>query len=129
MAGSATHIVRLEPVGVDMEVEEGETILDAAFRQGVAVPHGCKEGRCSSCKCRLIEGDVEMLKYSTFALNEYERDSGHILLCRAHAYSDIAVELLNFDEDLLKRSIPVREREGTLVGVEALTHDLRLFRG
>jgi propane monooxygenase reductase subunit len=40
----------LEPVGLEMEVEEGETVLEAAFRQGIALMHGCKEGQCSSCK-------------------------------------------------------------------------------
>ena len=65
----ATHYkVRLEPVGIEMDVEEGETVLDAAFRQGIALMHGCKEGQCGSCKSRLMSGDIELLKYSTFAL-------------------------------------------------------------
>ncbi|MCZ4344287.1 2Fe-2S iron-sulfur cluster-binding protein [Sphingomonadaceae bacterium G21617-S1] len=97
----AVHKVRLEPVGIEMEVEEGETVLDAAFRQGVALPHGCKEGQCSACKCILNEGDVELLKYSTFALSDPEKESGQVLLCRTLVYSDIEVELLNYDEDLL----------------------------
>lgn len=99
------HTVYFEPVGVQMSVAEGETVLDAAFRQGIAVMHGCKEGQCSSCKSLLVEGDVELKKYSTFALPDYERESGHILLCRTLAYSDLTVELLNYDEDLMRRSI------------------------
>jgi len=71
MPDKARHIVRFEPVGVEMDVEEGEWVLDAAFRQGIAVMHGCKEGQCGSCKCRLIDGDVEMDKYSTFALPDF----------------------------------------------------------
>ncbi|PGH55673.1 CDP-6-deoxy-delta-3,4-glucoseen reductase [Azospirillum palustre] len=120
----AVHTVRLEPVGIEMEVAEGETILDAAFRQGVSLMHGCKEGQCSACKCLLIDGDVEMLKYSTFALSDPERDSNHILLCRSLAYSDVAVELLNYDEDLLSRSIPVKDFNARLAAVEPLTHDI-----
>ena len=38
-----TYSVRLEPIGVDMEVNEDETVLQAAFRQGIALMHGCKE--------------------------------------------------------------------------------------
>lgn len=121
------HSVRFEPVGVEMEVEEGETVLDAAFRQGIALMHGCKEGQCSSCKSRLMEGDVELQKYSTFALPDYERESGHILLCRTHAYSDITVELLNYDEDLLSRSIAVRNFQGKVSRISSLTHDMRLL--
>lgn len=121
---AAVHKVRLEPVGVELEVEEGETVLDAAFRQGVALPHGCKEGQCSACKCILNEGDVEMLKYSTFALSDPEKESGQVLLCRTLVYSDIEVELLNYDEELLSRSIAVREFSGRLAQVEPLTHDI-----
>lgn len=127
MGDGAIHTVRFEPVGVEMEVEEGETILDAAFRQGISLAHGCKEGQCSSCKSRLVEGDVELLKYSTFALPEYERDTDHILLCRAHAYSDVTVELLNYDEDLLSRSIAVKDFAGKIKSIEKLTHDIRVL--
>jgi propane monooxygenase reductase subunit len=119
--------VRFEPVGVEMEVEEGETVLDAAFRQGISVMHGCKEGQCSSCKSLLIEGDVELLKYSTFALPDYERETNHILLCRTLAFSDLTVELLNYDEDLMQ---PLDRGEGiraTLTKISALTHDIRLL--
>ena len=53
MTDAIVHTVRLEPVGLEMEVEEGETVLNAAFRQGIALMHGCKEGQCGSCKSRL----------------------------------------------------------------------------
>ena len=123
----ASHTVRFEPVGVEMQVDEGETVLDAAFRQGISVMHGCKEGQCSSCKSRLVEGDIELLKYSTFALPDYERETDHILLCRTLAYSDLTVELLNYDEDLMRRSIAVKEFSATLRRISALTHDIRLL--
>ena len=126
-SGKKTHTVRFEPVGVEMEVEEGEWLLDAAFRQGIAVPHGCREGQCSSCKCVLLEGDIEVQDYSTFALPDYEKDTGHILLCRGYAYSDLTIELLNYDEDLLKRAIAVKTLPGVLRAVTRLTHDIRLL--
>lgn len=127
MPKSAVHKVRLEPVGIEMEVEEGETVLDAAFRQGISLMHGCKEGQCSACKCILTDGDVEMMKYSTFALSDPERETNHILLCRTLAYSDIEVELLSYDEDLLSRSIPVKDYAAHLTRIESLTPDIRLL--
>lgn len=120
-----THTVRLEPVGVEFEVEDGETVLNAAFRQGIALPHGCKEGQCSACKCVLNEGEVDLLKYSTFALNDMERESGHILLCRSIAYSDMEVELLNYDEEVLAKAIAVKPYTGRIAAIESLTHDIR----
>ena len=122
---SGAYVVRLQPVGVEFEIEENESVLNAAFRQGISLPHGCKEGQCSACKCILMEGDVELRKYSTFALNEMERSQNYILLCQTLAFSDIAVELLNYDEELLAKSIPVKNFAGKVVGVENLTHDIR----
>ena len=122
---SETYSVRLEPVGVEFEVEEGETVLNAAFRQGISLPHGCKEGQCSACKCNLVEGEVDLLKYSTFALSDGERENGGILLCRAIAQDDLVIDLLNFDEELLSKSIAVKDFAGRISAKESLTHDIR----
>ena len=127
MADVQVHKVRFEPVGVEMEVEEGETVLNAAFRQGISLMHGCKEGQCGSCKSKLIDGDIELLKYSTFALPDYESETNHVLLCRTHVFSDVSFELLNYDEDLLSRSIAVKSFPGRVAGVSALTADIRLL--
>lgn len=122
-----THTVRFEPVGVEMEVEEGEFVLEAAFRQGIMLMHGCKEGQCSSCKSILMEGDIELQKYSTFALPDYERGQDYVLLCRTQAYSDLVIELLNYDEDVLLNSLPVKEYAARIRAIEPLTHDIRLL--
>jgi propane monooxygenase reductase subunit len=118
------HIVRFEPVGLEIEVTEDETVLQGAFRQGVMLMHGCKEGQCSACKSFLIEGEVDLERYSTFALAEYEREEGYTLLCRAHAYSDLEVELLNFDEEMLKSGVPIQTLQAEVAAIEPLTHDI-----
>jgi propane monooxygenase reductase subunit len=127
MSSKEVYNVRLEPVGIEMEVEEDETVLESAFRQGIAVPHGCKEGQCASCKAVLIEGEIDLKKYSTFALNDMERDQDHILLCRTLAFTDLEIELLNYDEELLAYSIPVKDFDAEVTGITPLTHDIRLL--
>jgi propane monooxygenase reductase subunit len=122
------YVVRLEPIGIEMEVEEGETVLKAAFRQGIMLMHGCKEGQCASCKSILIDGDIDLLKHSTFALPDYEREQDYILLCRTIPYSDLAIELLNYDEEILKLAIPVKDYAGHVERIEPLTHDIRLLK-
>lgn len=119
------YSVRLEPIGIDMEVEEDETILAAAFRQGIPLMHGCKEGQCSACKSVLIEGEAEHGDYSTFALSEMEEAEGKVLLCRLYAQSDLEVELLNYDEEVLAEWVPAKKYAGTVAAVTALTHDIR----
>jgi propane monooxygenase reductase subunit len=120
-----THNVRLEPVGIEFEVEEDETILDGAFRQGLMLMHGCKEGQCAACKSFVLDGEVDMDKYSTFALPDYEQDEGWTLLCKAHAVTDLEIELINYDEEVLRSGIELRTVSTTVAAVEDLTHDIR----
>ena len=120
------HVVRFEPVGIDIEVDEDQTILRAAAEQGVMLMHGCKEGQCASCKSFLLEGeDVEHDRYSTFALPDYEKEEGYTLLCRAHAYEDLTIELLNYDEEMIRSGLPIVSAKAEVVANEPLTHDLR----
>ncbi|HMJ37336.1 MAG TPA: FAD-binding oxidoreductase [Baekduia sp.] len=119
------HTVRFEPVDLEIEVSEDETVLEGAFRQGVMLMHGCKEGQCSACKSFLISGEVDLERYSTFALADYEREEGYTLLCRAHAFSDLEVELLHFDEEVLTSSVPIQTVRTEVASITALTHDIR----
>jgi len=119
-----THTVRFEPVGIEMEADEDETVLNAAFRQGIMLMHGCKEGQCSACKSFLLDGDVDLDKYSTFALPDFEEAEGWTLLCRAHAYSDLEVELINYDEEALHGGTPPRTALARVTAIEPLTHDI-----
>ena len=121
----ATYKVRFQPVNIEIEVEERETVLDAAFRQGVLLMHGCKEGQCAACKSFLLEGDMTMKKYSTFALPEFESEEGYVLLCRCMPDSDLDIELINYDAELISSGVIVRELQATVVEVETLTHDIR----
>jgi propane monooxygenase reductase component len=120
------HVVRLEPVGIDIEVDEDQTVLRAAFEQGIMLPHGCKEGQCSSCKAFLLDGDdIELEKYSTFALPDFEKDEGFTLLCRTHAYEDLTVELLHFDEDMIRSGLPIQDAVAEVIANDPVTHDMR----
>ena len=108
-----------------MEVEEDETVLQAAFRQGIMLMHGCKEGQCASCKSVLLDGEAEHEDFSTFALSEMEQEEGKVLLCRLFAYSDLEIELLNYDEETLTSWIPARKLSGAIAAITELTHDIR----
>jgi propane monooxygenase reductase component len=120
------HVVRFEPVGIEIEVGEDQTILRAAAEQGIMLMHGCKEGQCASCKSFILDGeDVEHDKYSTFALPDYELEEGYTLLCRAHAYEDVTIELLNYDEDMIRSGLPIQQGVAEVVSRDAVTRDMR----
>jgi len=69
-------------VGIEMEVEEGETVLNAAFRQASRLCMAARKDNVAAASQQLIDGDIELLKYSTFALPDYESEPNHVLLCR-----------------------------------------------
>jgi len=121
-----THTVRFEPVGIEIEVDERQTVLRAASEQGLMLMHGCKEGQCSACKSFVLDGDdIELDHYSTFALPDYEREEGFTLLCRAHVFEDVRIELLNYDEDMIRSGQPIQTVSAQIVVNEPVTHDLR----
>ncbi|MGY1741209.1 MULTISPECIES: FAD-binding oxidoreductase [unclassified Blastococcus] len=120
------HVIRFEPVGIEIEVDSEQTVLRAAAEQGVSLMHGCKEGQCASCKSFLLEGeDVELDSYSTFALPDFEREEGQTLLCRLHAYEDLVIELLNYDEEMIASGLPLRRGTVEVLANEPVTHDMR----
>jgi propane monooxygenase reductase component len=120
------HVVRFEPVGIEIEVSEDQNILRGAAEQGIMLMHGCKEGQCASCKSFILEGeDIEHDRYSTFALPDYELEEGYTLLCRAHAYEDVTIELLNYDEEMIRSGLPIQQGVAEVVSKDAVTHDMR----
>jgi propane monooxygenase reductase component len=120
------HVVRFEPVGIEIEVSEDQTVLRAAAEQGIMLMHGCKEGQCASCKSFVLDGDdIEHDRYSTFALPDYELDEGYTLLCRAHVYEDVTIELLHYDEEMIRSGLPIQEVQAEVVAIGHVTHDLR----
>jgi propane monooxygenase reductase subunit len=123
---SGKHVVRFEPVGIEIEAGEEQTILRAAAEQGIMLMHGCKEGQCASCKSFVLDGDdIELDKYSTFALPDYELDEGYTLLCRAHAYEDVTIELLNYDEEMIRSGLPIQQAVAEVVSRDPVTRDMR----
>lgn len=120
------HVVRFEPVGIEIEVDENQTVLRAAAEQGIMLMHGCKEGQCAACKSFILDGeDIELDKYSTFALPDYELEEGFTLLCRAHVYEDVTIELLNYDEEMIRSGLPIQEAVAEVVSNENVTPDMR----
>ena len=73
---------------------DGENILDAGMSHGLDLPYSCKGGVCSTCKAKLVEGEVDM--DITHGLEADEMEQGFILTCQAHPISDKVV--VDFDQ-------------------------------
>jgi len=113
-----SYEVTVEPTGDVVEVEDGQTILDASLRQGVWLPFACGHGTCGTCKVQVLEGDVEIGDASPFALMDMERDEGKVLACCAIPESDLVIEA-DVDVDPDFEGLPVEDFTAT---VESLTN-------
>ena len=78
----------------EVPVREGEAILDAALRAGLDLPYACKGGMCSTCRAKVVEGEVAMdLNYS---LEPWETEAGFVLTCQSHPKTDRVV--IDYDQ-------------------------------
>lgn len=74
--------------------KEDDSILDAALRAGADLPYACKGGVCATCKCKVLEGKVEMAV--NYSLEPEELEKGYVLSCQARPTT--ANVRLSFDE-------------------------------
>ena len=119
-----SHTVTIEPIGEQIEVEDGQTILQAALRQGVWLPFACGHGTCATCKVQVLEGDVEIGDASPFALMDMERDEGKVLACCATVESDVTIEA-DIDVDPDFEGYPVEDYSATVTDIVDLSPTIK----
>ena len=74
--------------------KDKESILDAGLRAGIDMRYSCKGGVCSTCRCKVVEGNVEM--DVNYALEDYEVARGFVLSCQAFPITDKVI--VDFDQ-------------------------------
>lgn len=86
--------VKLDGITFDFDLGfEGDTILDAALKQGADLPYACKGGVCCTCRAKLVEGEVDM--DVNYGLEPEEIEQGFILTCQSHPRTEKVV--VDFD--------------------------------
>ena len=73
---------------------DGESLLDAALKEGLDLPFSCKGGVCSTCRAKVVEGKVDMAV--NYALEDAEVAAGFVLTCQSHPLTDSVI--LDYDE-------------------------------
>ncbi|HTN65810.1 MAG TPA: 1,2-phenylacetyl-CoA epoxidase subunit PaaE [Burkholderiaceae bacterium] len=89
-----TLVIDGNHVNFSMEKDK-ESVLDAALKHGIDVRHSCKAGVCSTCRCKVVEGKVDM--DANYALEDYEVARGFALSCQSFPVTDRLV--MDFDQD------------------------------
>lgn len=85
--------VSVEPFGWEFDVAPGQTILQAALAQGLPWPSRCRVGSCTTCRCRLIEGDVRALTDTSYVLTREQLDQRYVLACQSQPRGRVRVHL------------------------------------
>ena len=115
----------VQPSGRSFTVEGDETLLSAGIRQGLNMPYGCKDGACSSCKCKKISGEVQLGTYQTKALSDEERAQGLVLTCCATALSDVVLESKQVTS---ADAFPMKKMPVRIASMEKVSSDvMRIF--
>ncbi len=105
-----SYQVELKTSGKTFSVEADETVLEAALRQSINLPYGCKNGACGSCKGRLLTGKITHGDHSQSALSPADETAGATLLCCAHPQTDLLIEVREVQGggDIPVRKVPCR---------------------
>ena len=122
-----SYQLTIEPLGATIDVDDGQTVLDAALRNGIYLPHACGHGLCGSCKVQVQCGEVDIGEANPFALMDFERDEGKALACCATLQADTTIEA-DIDEEPDARIIPVRDFAAEVERIADLTPTIRAIR-
>jgi len=105
-------------------VDESETLLDGALRQGSAFNYSCRSGSCGSCQAVLVSGEVDPGEFSAKALSATAQAAGGILLCQARAQSDLVIEATELPPGA---ALPIRTLPCRVIELEKACHDVMVL--
>lgn len=113
--------IRVPASGHEFTAEKNETILEAALRQGVGLPYGCRNGACGKCSGEVISGSVSYDTNALRALAKKEYETGKTLFCQACASSDLEIKVreITRSPDIEIKLLPCRVDK-----MELLTSDV-----
>jgi len=116
-----SYQVTIQSSGHTFSIEPSETVLDAALRQGIILPYGCRNGKCGSCMGAIITGSVGYRNGLPPALEADAAALNQALFCQARPESDLCINIREVDaaRDIEIRSLPCRVNK-----LEQLAHDV-----
>ncbi len=113
------------PANLHFTVERDEAILQAAIRQGIGLPYGCRDGACGSCKSRLLEGRVIHGAHQDKALSAAEEAAGLVLTCCATPQTDCVIEARQVTA---AGEFPILKMPSRVLGLLRPTADVAVLR-
>ena len=122
--GKGEYEINTVPCGHRLTAREGETVLEAALRQGVNLPYVCRDGACGVCKGKILKGTVDYGTYQEGVLTEAEKTEGKALFCCAKPLSDLDIECHEVDKS---RQFPIKTLSFRVQKMEQAAPDVMLL--
>lgn len=113
------------PIKQHIQTESGANLLDVLRSNAIPISHSCQSGRCGTCKCRVVRGDVMEHVPAEGRPTAVSLPEGHVLACQATLLSDCTIEIPDIDEVVVH---PARTLKGKVVALDNLTHDIKRLR-
>ena len=122
------HRITIKSTHHVFTVNDGETILEAALREGFVIAYGGRNGACGTCKGKLLEGLVDYGKYQQHALPDTEKALGMALFCQARPLTDLAIECREIGgvKDIRIRTLPCRVQKMERIASDVMMLYLKL---
>jgi NAD(P)H-flavin reductase len=122
--GKGEYEIITFPRGHTMIARAGETVLEAALRQGLNLPYQCRDGACGTCKGKILRGSVDYGVYQKDVLTDAEKEEGKVLFCCAKPLSDLDIECDEVDE---LNAFPVKTLKFRVQKMERAAQDVMLL--
>lgn len=122
------HQITIKPSNHVFTVNEDETILEAALREGFVIAYGCRNGACGTCKGKVLAGVVDYGTYQEHALSDAEKKLGLALFCQARPLSDLAIECreIGAAKDMPIKILPCRVQKMDRAAPDVMMLHLKL---
>lgn len=123
-----SYQVVIKPSGHVFKVRPKETILQAALREGLSLPYGCRNGSCGACKGKILAGKVDFGQPDEETLTEQEKLAGIALFCCALPLSDLVIECheIGTIADIEIKTMPCRVHKLERVAPDVMIISLKL---
>ena len=112
--------VLIQPLKRAIEVQPGANLLEALRQAQIPVSYSCMAGRCGTCRCRVVAGEV--LDSGRTVQNPLDGRDAYVLACQTFLTEPCTIEIPEPDEVVVH---PARIVKATVQAVEAMTHDIR----
>ncbi|SFO34580.1 CDP-6-deoxy-delta-3,4-glucoseen reductase [Nitrosospira briensis] len=122
------HQITIKPSGHVFFAQPGETVLQAALREGYSLPYGCRNGACGTCKGKIIQGKVDFGSHNESTLTEIEKQAGMALFCCAVPLSELVIECREIGaiKDIKIKTLPCRVQKLERVAPDVMVISLKL---